>query len=96
VSERESPQLNVADEKTCPATITPSSSQNSPWLVEIHSELWGRRDLLGKIFCTATMTKDDFTKLQGLLEKLNPDCNSVEYVSEDVLDTKFNYYIFVY
>ena len=81
---------------TLSATITPSSSQNpnlslnSPpsWLVEIHSELWGRRDLFGKIFRTATLTKDDFTELQCLLEALNPGRNSNKYVAEDVLATK--------
>ena len=34
------------------------------------------------------MTKDDFTKLQSLLDALNPERNSDEYVSEDVLATK--------
>ena len=58
------------------------------WLVEIHSELWGRHDLYGKIFHTATLTKDDFTELQVLLDKQNPERISDSYVAEDVLATK--------
>lgn len=34
------------------------------------------------------MTKDDFTKLQSLLDALNPERNADEYVSKDVLATK--------
>ena len=34
------------------------------------------------------MTKEDFNELQALLEALNPERNSDEYVSEDVLATK--------
>ena len=78
------------------ATITPSSSQNSnlslnsppSWLVEIHSELWGRHDLFGKIFRTATLTKDDFTELQVLLDKQNPERISDSYKAKNVLATK--------
>ena len=78
------------------ATITPSSSQNSnlslnsppSWLVEIHSELWGRRDLFGKIFRTATLTKDDFTELQVWLDKQNPERVSDSYKAKNVLATK--------
>ena len=81
---------------TLSATITPSSSQNpnlslnSPpsWLVEIHSELWGRRDLFGKIFRTATLTKDDFTELQVWLDKQNPERVSDSYKAKNVLATK--------
>ena len=72
---------------TLSATITSLSSHNSnlslksppSWLVEIHSELWGRRDLYGKIFRTATLTKDDFTELQVLLDKQNPERISDSY-----------------
>jgi hypothetical protein len=63
-----------------PYTIVISSqnsnlSLNSPpsWLVEIHSELWGKRDFFGKIFRTATLTKDHFIELQCLLEARNPE-----------------------
>ncbi|KAF8220210.1 hypothetical protein L208DRAFT_1417029 [Tricholoma matsutake] len=82
------------------ATITPSSSQNSnlslnslptllpPWLVEIHSKLWGRCDLFGDIFHTANLTKADFIKLQHQLQELNPECNSESYVAKDVLAMK--------
>ncbi|KAF8227839.1 hypothetical protein L208DRAFT_277803 [Tricholoma matsutake] len=82
------------------ATITPSSSQNSnlslnslptsppPWLVEIHSKLWGRCDLFGDIFCTANLTKADFIELQCQLQELNPECNSESYVAKDVLAAK--------
>ena len=59
-----------------------------PWLVEIHNELWGKRDLFGKIFRTATLTKSDFTELQCLLDALNPKRNSDQYEAEDVLATK--------
>ena len=45
-------------------------------------------DFFGKIFRTATVTKGDFTDLQYLLEALNPERNSDEYVLEDVLATK--------
>ena len=76
-------------------TITNQSSVHNAlillgpsWLVEIHSELWGRRELFGDIFRTATLTKGDFTDLQRLLEALNPERNSDEYVAKDVLTTK--------
>ena len=76
-------------------TITKQSSVHNAlillgpsWLVEIHSELWGRRELFGDIFRTATLTKGDFTDLQRLLEALNPERNSDEYVAKDVLTTK--------
>jgi hypothetical protein len=84
----------VADSFMTLATITPSSSQNSnlnsppSWLVKIHSELWGRRDLFGEIFRTATLTEDHFIELQRLLEALNPERNSKDYVATDVLATK--------
>jgi hypothetical protein len=74
----------------------PSSSQNTnpslnsppPWLVEIHSKLWGRHDLFGEIFRTANVTKADFIELQRQLQKLNPERNSESYVAKEVLATK--------
>ena len=77
-------------------TITPSSSHNSnlslnsppSWLVEIHSELWGKLDLFGEIFRTATLTKDHFIELQCLLDARNPKRNSNKYEAEDVLAIK--------
>ncbi|KAF8219399.1 hypothetical protein L208DRAFT_1418274, partial [Tricholoma matsutake] len=72
------------------ATITPSTLPTSPppWLVEIHSKLWGRHDLFGDIFHTANLTKANFIKLQHQLQELNPECNSESYVAKDVLATK--------
>lgn len=79
------------------ATITPSSSQNSNlspstspprWLVEIHSKLWGRRDLFGDIFRTANLTEADFIELQSHLQELNPERNSESYEAKDVLAAK--------
>ncbi|KAF8330494.1 hypothetical protein F5887DRAFT_1000167 [Amanita rubescens] len=63
-------------------------STGPSWLVEIHNELWGKRDFFGKIFRTATLTKGDFTELQCHLDALNPKRNSDEYEAEDVLATK--------
>ncbi|KAM6499266.1 hypothetical protein JOM56_004774 [Amanita muscaria] len=86
--------LSIILPRPAGATITPSSSQNSnfnsppSWLVDIHSELWGQRDLFGEIFRTATVTKGDFTELQDLLKALNPGRNADEYVPKDVLATK--------
>jgi hypothetical protein len=79
------------------ATITPSSSHNlnlslnspPPWLVEIHSKLWGRPDLFGDIFRTANLTKADFIELQRQLQELNPERNSESYVAKDVLAANF-------
>ena len=81
---------------TLSATITPSSSHNSnlslnsppSWLVEMYSKLWGRHDLFGEIFRTATLTEDHFIELQRLLEALNPERNSDKYVAKNVLATK--------
>ena len=84
------------------ATITPSLSHNSnlslnspltsppPWLVEIHTKLWGRPDLFGdSIFHTANLPKADFIELQRQLQELNPERNSESYVAKDVLAAKF-------
>ena len=57
-------------------------------MVEIHRELWGNRNFLGKIFRTAKVGKADFTELQSLLDALNPGRHSDEYVSKDVFATK--------
>jgi hypothetical protein len=78
------------------ATISPSSSGSSnlslksppPWLVEIHSKLWGRRDLFDQLFRTAKLTKTDFIELQCLLHHHNTDRNSRSYVAKDVLAIK--------
>ncbi|KAM6492684.1 hypothetical protein JOM56_012408 [Amanita muscaria] len=85
--------LSVILPRPAGTTITSQNSKlslNSPpsWLVEIHSELWGRRDLFGEIFRTATLTEDHFIELQHLLEALNPERNSDKYVAKDVLATK--------
>ncbi|KAK2459845.1 hypothetical protein APHAL10511_008166 [Amanita phalloides] len=86
--------LSVIIPRPAGVTIIPSSSQNSnlnlppSWLVETHSELWGRRDLFGEIFRTATLTEDHFIELQRLLEALNPERKSEDYVAKDVLATK--------
>ena len=74
-------------------TITPSTSHNSnplppPWLVEIHSELWGKKELLGEIFRTVTLTENDFIELQRQLQELNPKRSSKKYEAADVLATK--------
>ena len=79
---------------TLSSKFTPSSSESSDLnslpssLVEIHRELWGNGDFLGKIFRTAKVGKADFTELQCLLDALNPGRHSDEYVSKDVLATK--------
>jgi hypothetical protein len=78
------------------AIITASSSQNSklslfsppPWLVEIHSKLWGKHDLFGQVFRTTNLTKADFIELQHQLQELNPERNSESYVATNVLATK--------
>jgi hypothetical protein len=78
------------------ATITPSASHNPnlslnlppSWLVETHSKLWGQRDFFGKIFRTATLTKDHFIELQCLLDARNPERISESYVAKNVLATK--------
>ncbi|KAF8229807.1 hypothetical protein L208DRAFT_150294 [Tricholoma matsutake] len=80
-------------------TITPSSSQNSnlslnsppPWLVEIHSKLWGKRDLLGRIFRTANLTTTDFIELQLRLESNDPSRSSPSYAAQNVLDIKSDF-----
>ena len=67
------------------ATTTPSRNSNltSPpsWLVEIHSELWGK---LGDIFRTANLKKENFIELQRQLEELNPERISESYVAKNV------------
>ncbi|KIL65071.1 hypothetical protein M378DRAFT_10964 [Amanita muscaria Koide BX008] len=88
--------LSVILPRPAGTTITPPSFQNSnlslnsppSWLVDIHGELWGQRDFFGKIFRTATLTKDDFNELQALLDEQNPERISDTYVAEDVLATK--------
>lgn len=78
------------------ATITPSSSASSnvskrplpKWLVEIHQKLWGRRDLVGKIFRKANLTKTDFFELQTQLQKLDPSRSSESHILTNVLVTK--------
>ena len=57
-------------------------------MVEIHRELWGKRNLLGKIFRAATVTKDDYAQLQSLLDAQHPERKSDDYVLQDVLATK--------
>ena len=70
------------------APTTPSRNSNltSPpsWLVEIHSELWGKLELLGDIFRTANLKKENFIELQRQLEELNPERISESYVAKNV------------
>ncbi|KIM91762.1 hypothetical protein PILCRDRAFT_138705 [Piloderma croceum F 1598] len=50
--------------------------------------LWGRTDLFGQIFHTATLTETDFVELQGRLQTLNPSRSSESYIAMEVLATK--------
>ncbi len=75
------------------AATVPSSSENGnpPWLVEIHSKLWGRRDLFNKIFRLANLTKMDFIKLQLLLEGNDSSRSSPTYEAQNVLNIKADF-----
>jgi hypothetical protein len=46
------------------------------WLLELHRKVWGRRDLYDAIFRAVTLTKDDFIKLQRLLDQENPSLSA--------------------
>ncbi|KAF8238275.1 hypothetical protein L208DRAFT_1243387, partial [Tricholoma matsutake] len=91
--------LSVILPRPAGTTITPSLSQNSnlsknsppPWLVEIHSSLWGKRDLLGQIFRTANLTTTDFIELQLRLESNDPSRSSPSYAAQNVLDIKSDF-----
>jgi hypothetical protein len=57
-------------------------------LFELHSKLWGRKDLFDQIFRAVDLTADDFVQLQGDLHDLHPSRNHMSYQSRDVLTAK--------
>jgi hypothetical protein len=59
-----------------------------PWLVELHSKLWGKRDLFDEIFRTVTLTQNDFIELQQQLHSHDPERNSDSSESKDVTTIK--------
>ena len=61
------------------------------WLVDLHSKLWGKRDLFDEIFRTATLTKNDFIELQQQLHTHDPERNSDSYVSKNVIAIKASF-----
>ena len=82
--------------------ITPLCSGNMPssretnlsaplWLIDLHTKLWGKRQLFDEIFRTATLTKADFIELQHQLHRHDPERNSESYVVRNVLTIKADF-----
>jgi hypothetical protein len=65
--------------------------KDTPWLVEPHSKLWGRKDVFHQVFRAVKLTKEDFIGLQRDLHHLNSSRNHKNYVTENVLNTKVDF-----
>jgi hypothetical protein len=61
------------------------------WLMELHSKLWGRKDLSPSLFRKAHLTVERFHALQKGLTELHKDRDSVTYIAADVLPFKLQF-----
>ena len=50
-----------------------------PWLVELHSKIWGMNDLRPRLFQEATVTQADYDTLQRRLNEQHPDRGTPNY-----------------
>ena len=73
-----------------PSLSAKSNHSLSPpiWLTELHTKLWGKRQLFDDIFRTVTLIKAGFIQLQQQLHSRNPERNSNTYVAQNVLAIK--------
>ncbi|KIM46713.1 hypothetical protein M413DRAFT_23080 [Hebeloma cylindrosporum] len=80
--------IHIIVEPPKKTTFTPSASRHdmahSQWIYELHQKLWGKRDLVGKVFRKASLTKTDFVELQRVLQSANPSRTSAAYTALDV------------
>ena len=62
------------------------------WLVELHSKIWGRQDLLPKLFREVEVTVKHYDALQKRLKELRPNRDSPDYNGDvdPVLSTKLD------
>jgi hypothetical protein len=60
--------------------------------VELHSKIWGRQDLLPKLFREVEVTVEHYDALQKRLKELRPDRDSPDYNGDvdTVLSTKLD------
>jgi len=50
-----------------------------PWLEEVHSKIWKRKELEPKLFRKVKVTRDHCTELQSRPKEQHPDRDSPEY-----------------
>ncbi len=50
-----------------------------PWLEDVHSKIWNRKDLKPQLFREVKVTRGDYTALQERLKELQPDRASPDY-----------------
>jgi hypothetical protein len=60
------------------------------WLFELHSKIWGRKDLEQDLFNKLEITAAHYVELQKRLGRLYPNRNLEDYWNSDVLSTKLN------
>lgn len=60
------------------------------WLFELHSKIWGRQDLVGKLSYKLEITAAHYFQLQKRLDHLYPNRSSEDYWNGNVLSTKLN------
>jgi hypothetical protein len=50
-----------------------------PWLRELHSKIWNRKDLIPQLFRTVEVTQAHYAALQKRLKDLHSDRDSPDY-----------------
>ena len=62
-----------------------------PWLEEVHSKIWNRKDLKPQLFQEVKVTRGDYAALQECLKELHPDRDSQDYNGADVRRVKLEF-----
>jgi hypothetical protein len=68
-------------------------NDNLPWLEEVHSKIWNRKDLRPQLFRKVEVTQAHYAALQKRLKELHSDRDSPDYdgTRPDVLSVKLDF-----
>jgi hypothetical protein len=64
-----------------PYTSDDTDRPSDAWLLEVHSKIWDRRDLLSELYHKVEVTVAHYDALQEHLRKLHPDRDSSDYIA---------------
>ncbi|KAH9989077.1 hypothetical protein BJV74DRAFT_458000 [Russula compacta] len=76
-----------------PRGVDSPDLRDLPWLKEVHSKIWNRKDLKPQLFREAELTCAHYVALQSLLKEQYPDRDSPDYNARehDVPSVKLNF-----